>query len=88
MSRSKKAPGHGHGDPEQLHLELGKFRKATPTIHGQHGNDSGTPAGADGLRYAGVRGSALVTNTQYKVMNMPMELKTETTVGGIADVEA
>jgi hypothetical protein len=32
MSRSKRAPGHGHGGPEQLDLELGKFRKVTPKI--------------------------------------------------------
>jgi hypothetical protein len=31
MSRSKSSPGHGRG-PEQLDLEAGKFRKATPTI--------------------------------------------------------
>jgi len=33
-------------------------------------------------------GTPLVTNTQYKVMNMPSELKTETTIGGIANVKA
>ena len=66
----------------------GKFEEGDAEDHGQHGNDSGTPAGADRLRRAGVRRSVLVTNTQYKVMNMPSELKTETTIGGIANVRA